>query len=276
VRRSEWLTLAALGGTALAAIGFIVAYLADPDTQLLGAALGLAFAFAGAAAILAGKRVVDQSKASDEYHEFGDPTAQAEVVETVEGISRRKLIVGATATAGLTLGAAIALPVASLGPNVGEQRTPWRRGRRLVTEEGEPVRMDDVLAGTFFTAFPEGADKRDIGAPVIVVRVAPETLRLPPGREGSAPAGVVAYSKICPHAGCAVSIYRHPTYQGAGEPPDALICPCHFSTFDPARGGKLLFGPAGRALPQLPLAVDGDGVLIAGGGFYDRIGPSAS
>jgi ubiquinol-cytochrome c reductase iron-sulfur subunit len=279
-RRSEWLTVAALGCATLAAAAFVVVYVVRPDTQLLGLTLGLAFAFLGTAAIIAGKRVVRQDKIAEDYPEFGDAAAQGRVVATVaegaEGISRRRLIAGATATAGVTLGAALALPLASLGPNVGQQiaNTPWRRGRRLVTEDGMPLRIDDVVEGTFFTAFPDGADRKDLGAPVIVVRVAPERLQLAPDRRGSAPDGVIAFSKICPHAGCAVSMYRHPSYQPAGAPPDALICPCHYSTFDPALGGKRLFGPAGRALPQLPLAVDTDRVLVAGGDFFDPVGPS--
>jgi quinol---cytochrome c reductase iron-sulfur subunit len=278
--RSEWLTIAALLCASLAAIAFVVFYVAVPDNQLLGLALGLAFAFLAVAAIVAGKRVVPQDKADSEYHDFGDDAAQQEVVATAaegaKGISRRKLIFGATATAGLTLGAAAAVPLASLGPNVGEQvyATPWRRGRRLVKENGDPLRADEVVYGTFFTAFPEGADPRDIGSPVILVRVPVERLDLPDDRRRGAPDGVIAFSKICPHAGCAVSMYRHPKYEGAGAPEDALVCPCHYSTFDPARGGALLFGPAGRDLPQLPLEVGSDGVLAAAGDFYTPPGPS--
>ena len=56
----------------------------------------------------------------------------------------------------------------------------------------------------------------------------------------------------------------------------ALVCPCHYSTFDPASGGTVLFGPAGRPLPQLPLAVGPNGELIALGGFSGPVGPSWS
>jgi ubiquinol-cytochrome c reductase iron-sulfur subunit len=54
------------------------------------------------------------------------------------------------------------------------------------------------------------------------------------------------------------------------------VCPCHYSTFDPAHDGKVIFGPAGRALPQLPLFVDGDGNLRAAGNFNRPPGPSWS
>jgi ubiquinol-cytochrome c reductase iron-sulfur subunit len=280
VRRLEWLTIAALLGTSAAAVAFVVFYLAWPDNQALGLALGLAFAFLAVASIVAGKRLVSQEKSEEEYHDFGEPDVQREVVADVksgaDGISRRALITGATATAGLTLGAAVVIPAASLGPNVGDQvsATPWRRGRRLVKENGDPLRLDEVVEGTFFTAYPEGADRRLLGSPVIVVRVPVERLELPDDRRRAAPEGVIAFSKICTHAGCAVSMFRHPKFTSSGEPEDALVCPCHYSTFDPARGGRVVFGPAGRPLPQLPLGVDADGALVAGGNFFDHVGPS--
>jgi ubiquinol-cytochrome c reductase iron-sulfur subunit len=100
-----------------------------------------------------------------------------------------------------------------------------------------------------------------MGSPVVVVRLE--------SRE------IVAYSKVCTHAGCAIALYRKPTFAQV-EPKPALVCPCHYSTFDPADHGKVLFGPAGRALPQLPLLVDGDGNLRAAGNFSGPVGPSWS
>jgi ubiquinol-cytochrome c reductase iron-sulfur subunit len=98
-------------------------------------------------------------------------------------------------------------------------------------------------------------------------------LRLPEGRTGWAPHGILAYSKICTHAGCAIALYRTPLYEPT-TPGPALVCPCHYSTFDPATGGTVLFGPAGRPLPQLPLRIDDGGHLRAAGGFSGPIGPS--
>jgi ubiquinol-cytochrome c reductase iron-sulfur subunit len=275
----EWLTVAALLAAALAAAGFIVFYVVLPDNQLLGLTLGLALVFLAVAVIVVGKRLVPQEKAAEDYHWFGDEETQEDVVaigaEAAEGISRRKLIAAAGTTAGITVGAAVAFPLASIGPSVGQKiyETPWRRGLRVVKENGEPLLAAEVTDGTFFTAFPEGADRAHLGAPLIVIRVPPERLQLKPGREDSAPDGVIAFSKICPHAGCAVSMFRKPKYP-PNEPQEALVCPCHYSTFDPVRGGRLLFGPAGRDLPQLPLSVDADGALVAAGDFFDTIGPS--
>jgi ubiquinol-cytochrome c reductase iron-sulfur subunit len=108
---------------------------------------------------------------------------------------------------------------------------------------------------------------------VIVVRLDPATLRLPPGRAGWAPQGIVAYSQICTHAGCAIALYRTPKFAPT-QPGPALVCPCHYSTFDPARGAAVLFGPAGRPLPQLPLMIDASGVLRAAGNFSGPVGPA--
>jgi len=112
-----------------------------------------------------------------------------------------------------------------------------------------------------------------LGAPLVVVRLAPAELALPDGRHGWAPGGILAYSKICTHAGCAISLYRVPTFAPV-EPKPALVCPCHYSTFDPATGGTVTFGPAGRPLPQLPLLVDDRGYLRAAGNFSGPVGPS--
>jgi ubiquinol-cytochrome c reductase iron-sulfur subunit len=159
------------------------------------------------------------------------------------------------------LGLAAVTPALSLGPAFDVNaltETPWRKGLRLVDEAGKPLAAAEVAPGTFWTAYPEGADREQLGAPLVVVRIA---------------SGVVAYSKICTHAGCAISLYRKPTFADVESKP-ALVCPCHYSTFDPAQNGKVLFGPAGRPLPRLPLEVDAEGNLRAAGTFNAPVGPS--
>jgi ubiquinol-cytochrome c reductase iron-sulfur subunit len=76
----------------------------------------------------------------------------------------------------------------------------------------------------------------------------------------------LCYSKICTHVGCPISLYEQQTHN--------VLCPCHQSTFALADNGKVLFGPAARSLPQLPLGVDSDGYLIAMSGFHEPVGPS--
>jgi ubiquinol-cytochrome c reductase iron-sulfur subunit len=141
-----------------------------------------------------------------------------------------------------------------------------------VDESNRPLRADEIEHETFYTAFPEAADKEEIGSPVVVVRLDPSAIHLPPGRQGWAPEGILAYSKICTHAGCAIALYRKPTFP-AVEPDPQLVCPCHYSTFNPATGAAVTYGPAGRALPQLPLMIDDAGFLRASGNFSGRVGP---
>jgi ubiquinol-cytochrome c reductase iron-sulfur subunit len=142
-----------------------------------------------------------------------------------------------------------------------------------VDEAGRALLADDIEEGTFYTAYPEHADREQMGAPLVVVRLEPAELQLPDDRRGWAPEGILAYSKICTHAGCAIALYRKPTFP-AVEPEPALVCPCHYSTFNVATGGQVIFGPAGRPLPQLPLEIAGSGELRAAGNFSGPVGPS--
>jgi ubiquinol-cytochrome c reductase iron-sulfur subunit len=142
-----------------------------------------------------------------------------------------------------------------------------------VNEAGEPYRADEIEEGTFYTAFAEGADKEALASSLVVVRLPKSELDLPPENAGYDANGIVAFSKICTHAGCAIALYRKPMYAPT-DPKPALVCPCHYSTFEPQTGGKVIFGPAGRKLPMLPLAIDGRGVLRAKGNFDSPVGPS--
>jgi ubiquinol-cytochrome c reductase iron-sulfur subunit len=279
---AETAVLALLALSSLCAVAFVVIYAVDRipwDTQLLGLAIGLALVFFAAALIVIGKEIVPEEGLVDEYPPLEHPHEQAAIVatvdEAVDGISRRRLLkLGLLGTGGALALAAIT-PALSFGPALKIKYflgTPWRRGRRLVDESGKPYRADEIDEGSFYTAFPEDADKEELGASLVVVRLPKKELDL--GEMAGYDAdGIVAYSAICTHAGCAISMYRVPTFQPA-EPRPALVCPCHYSTFDVARGGEVIFGPAGRRLPMLPLRVDGGGFLRAEGNFNDVVGPS--
>lgn len=272
-----------LAASSACSIGFVLAYVFDLSTQVLGVALAGALAGMGAAAIVAGKRLVPQEELEEEVGSHVHERERRESVQIVreagEGLSRRRLILTAAAGSAGLCGAALALPVASMGPVLETGRlleTPWRRGRRLVDERSRPWRPEDIELGGFVTAFPEEAtieEKRRLDAPLIVVRVRPDELRLPPERAGWDVGGIVAYSKTCTHAACAVAEFDYPLYQEASPPP-RLVCPCHYSTFDAVGGGAVVFGPAGRPLPQLPLAVAEDGSLMAAGGYSGAPGPA--
>jgi ubiquinol-cytochrome c reductase iron-sulfur subunit len=281
-RGAEFIVVALLLIATVCAIGFIFVYgFFSPGAmpnELLGISIGLCLIFIASALLVVGKQLVPSDELEDDYPSE-HPEKQAEVVEQLHQagsmITRKRLLLGAGSVAGCALGAAALTPVLSLGPfwdTAPLDRTPWRRGIRLVDESGDPLAADNVLQKTFYTAFPEGADPEEIGSPIVVLHLNASDLRMPPDRSGWTPRGIVAYSKICTHAGCAVALFRKPTFATV-EPQEALVCPCHYSTFDPFTGGTVTFGPAGRPLPQLPLEIDGDGHLRAAGNFSARVGP---
>ena len=164
------------------------------------------------------------------------------------------------------LAAVAIVPLRSLGPRPGDALavTPWRAGLKLVNNAAQPVRASDVTLGGLVTVFPEGAVGSADGQ-VVLIRVEPELLRLPKGGNEFAPEGLVAYSKVCTHAGCPVGLYDQERHE--------LLCPCHQSAFDVLRGAKPTSGPAARALPQLPIAIAPDGTLVATSDFIGSVGP---
>ncbi|MCW3031777.1 MAG: ubiquinol-cytochrome c reductase iron-sulfur subunit [Solirubrobacterales bacterium] len=272
--------LGLLAAIPLSCAAFAVLYILDPNTQLLGLALGAALALLAAALILAGKRLLPQETKVEERPIPGDRQAVDEVLEqahaATDGITRRGLLLGAAGAAGAGLTAAVAVPVVALGPGIEDQlsRTPWHAGRALVDEQGAPLAAAAIREGSFVTAFPEGADKENLDAPVVLVRVDPASLRASSERAGWAPMGILAYSKICTHAACAISLYRAPLSPSTQSRGPALVCPCHYSTFDVLDSGRVEFGPAGRPLPQLPLSIDAQGTLRAAGPLSGPVGPS--
>jgi ubiquinol-cytochrome c reductase iron-sulfur subunit len=281
--RAELAVLGLLGLSSVSAASFVVVYAVDripAQTQLLGLSIGLSLLFLAAALVVAGKELVPTEELAEPYPPNEHPREQQLVIQSldegVDGITRRRLLKLGLLGAGGTLSLAAIAPALSFGPLLRTApfyRTPWRRGRRLVDEEDRPLRAADIEEGSFYTAFPEGADKEDTGSPLVVVRLPSRQLALPGELAGYDAGGIVAYSSICTHAGCAISMYRSPKFAPV-EPKPALVCPCHYSTFDPATGGTVLFGPAGRRLPMLPLRVDGKGFLRADGNFSGPVGPS--
>ena len=278
--RAELATAALLVLGGLLCLAFAVLVAAHPDTQLLGGVLAAGLACIGAALAIASKRVVPQ-EVSVEEREPVPPEVDEEIEKegraAAQGISRRRVLAGAAGVAGCGLLGALAVPLTALGPNLdgAPDRTPWRRGRHLVDTKGKRLRAADIAIGSFHNVLPEADPTAldELGAPVVLVRVDPRTVNLPPERAGWAPGGILAFSQICTHAGCAVTLFRYPVDEATSQPP-ALVCPCHYSTFDVRRGAQPVFGPAVRALPQLPLAVDPGGFLVADGPLQGSVGPS--
>jgi ubiquinol-cytochrome c reductase iron-sulfur subunit len=284
---AELAVLALLGLSSLSALGFILVYaFADSlpaATPLLGTTIGLSLLFLAAALVVVGLKLVATEEVAGEYPPHEDAAEQQVIAEIVDEsgtrFTRGRLFKLGLLGAGGTLSLALLTPAVSFGPlfHVGDfLRTPWRRGRRLVDENGRPYRASEIEENNFYLAFPEGTSseqREQMAASLVVIRLKPDQLDLPPHLRGYDANGILAYSRICTHAGCAITLYRAPLYQ-PDEPKPALVCPCHYSTFDPATGGTVTFGPAGRDLPLLPVYMDSAGDLRAKGNFDGPVGPS--
>jgi rieske iron-sulfur protein len=96
---------------------------------------------------------------------------------------------------------------------------------------------------------------------ILLVRLDPSTLL--GVTKDRASEGVVAYSAICPHAGCEVNVWV--------AEQQILECSCHFSHYNPREAAAVIDGPATRALPALPLKIV-DGKLAVAEPFTGRVG----
>jgi ubiquinol-cytochrome c reductase iron-sulfur subunit len=196
---------------------------------------------------------------------------QDEMTMTSETVGRRKLLVVLLAGSFGSLIVGFVGPIGSLGPKPEGQlkHTGWSAGRRLVTSDGVPIAVDEGVDDQLSTVFPEGEIGRD-DSQVVLLRMRPDVLTQKTIDGGSVD-GWVAYSKICPHAGCSVGLFGIDDRE-----PDVvrqLVCPCHQSVFDPTDAAKPIGGPAPRSLAQLPIAVDDEGFLVAQSDFDRPVGP---
>jgi ubiquinol-cytochrome c reductase iron-sulfur subunit len=255
----------------VASIALCVVYITGGQPQLEG--LLLFFGLGGIAAgfIQWGGKLLPQGPYVQPRHELDSgEQAQEKATETLEeGIAtldRRRMLIRLLGGAFAALGAALVFPVRSLGQRPGGSlfHTPWQPGSRVVDERDQPVRPGDLAVGSVLTVFPQGnSDAAD--AQTLLIRLASGDYRPHPGRESWAVDDVVAFSKVCPHAGCPVGLYEPDTRR--------LYCPCHQSVFDVLDAAQPKSGPATRPLPQLPLAVDAEGFLVAQSDYQEPIGP---
>ena len=275
-------------------LGFLVAYFAVPPGEtvasmrlsnlLLGLGLFLAMFSIGIAAVHWAKALMNSEEKSEDRHTLrSNDAARAEAIEMLrEGaqdssIGRRGVLQGAMVSALLLAPLTVVVPLVG---NVGEdwdvskfKRTMWAKGTKLTIDpSGRPIKASDLTIGSVFHVIPEGLEEAEhpfdekAKAVVLLIRLDPRDLTESEERKGWSYDGIVAYSKICTHVGCPVALYEQQTHH--------LLCPCHQSTFDVADGAKVLFGPAKRPLPQLPIEVDDEGYLIAQSDFTEPIGPS--
>jgi ubiquinol-cytochrome c reductase iron-sulfur subunit len=260
---------AAFGASAAASVALTVVYARGGQPQLEGVLLGVSLGGIAFGMVLFARRMLPGGHFVEGRdvvpRDIADRAeAVADFQEGAEAIERRRLLVR---TGGLALGAlgvAALFPIRSLGTGPGRSlsHTQWRRGRRVVDEDGSPLRADQVPVNSLLTVYPE--DHVESGdSQALLIHLPPEVT--PPGRRGWTVGGLVVFSKLCTHAGCPVGLYQAATQE--------LFCPCHQSTFSVRQGAAPVFGPATRPLPQLPIGVDDEGFLVAQSDFHEPVGP---
>jgi len=292
-RQVASLFLLSIVGTLVTIVGyFAVVYHHDLPTfeylqrvqlsnKLLGIGLGVALLGIGLGAVHWAKTLMPDEERVEYRHlqrgtdeERADAAAILQLGADESGVARRPLI------RNTLIGALALFPLPGIlllrdtGPLPGNKLsvTLWEEGSRLTRDQpgGEPVKASDLQVGSIVHIMPEGIEEVDhpleerAKAAVLLIRLEPELLN-DESRPGSYQ-GIVAYSKICTHMGCPVALYEQQTHH--------LLCPCHQSTFDLTDNCKVIFGPAKRALPQLPITVDSEGYLIAKAPFGEAVGPS--
>lgn len=158
----------------------------------------------------------------------------------------------------------------------GLENTIWKKSVRVVRDVVfTPIRPGDLAIGDLVNAVPDGIQELEgvelqvakSKAAVVMVRMSPDEITVRDAkRDNWTVDGIICYSKICTHVGCPISLYERTTHH--------MLCPCHQSTFDLSDSAKVVFGPAARPLPQLPLEVDEEGYLVAQSDFDEPVGPS--
>ncbi|MEU5989511.1 Rieske 2Fe-2S domain-containing protein [Spirillospora sp. NPDC047418] len=262
----------------------------------LGGTMALAFLSMAIGVTIWVRRLMTSKPIIQERHELA---ADEETKETFNreflagaedsGITKRPLLRRTLLLAAAPLGLAPLVLLRDLGP-LPEKRlrhTFWgeavkrakaegKRGVRLVVDgTNKPLRVSDFATpGSMITVLPEGMEEhlpenqvitQVAKAVTILINVPADEFKPAKGRENWHINGVVAYSKVCTHVGCPAALYEQTTHH--------ILCPCHQSTFDATDAAKVIFGPAARPLPQLPLAVE-DGYIVATSDYHEPVGPS--
>jgi ubiquinol-cytochrome c reductase iron-sulfur subunit len=245
--------------------------------------------------------------------EVARKTVAANLTDALEGstIKRRKLIglslgVGLGAFGAGTLvafiGGLIKNPWKPVVPTAnGKEAVLWTSGWTprfhgetiyLARATGVPgsspfvkMRPEDIDAGGMETVFPWRESDGDgttvesehkiteismgVRNPVMLIRIKPADMHRVVKRRGQESFNfgeLFAFTKVCSHLGCPSSLYEQQSYR--------ILCPCHQSQFDALHFAKPIFGPAARALAQLPITIDKDGYLVANGNFIEPVGPA--
>ena len=279
-------------GSIFAAIAYVTFPIIPGDMQSvrnnnLFVGLGMAVALLGvgigavhwAKSLMHGHELVEErhpTRGSDETRDTAVEMFSQANAES--GFTRRSLV------RNTLIGALVAAPIPAVvlfrdlapekDPIALMKNTMWEPGIRLTRDpSGLPIKASEITIGSIFHAIPEGLAELEYHkieekakAAVLLVRLPLENLNETPERASWSYQGIVAYSKICTHVGCPVALYEQLTHH--------LLCPCHQSAFDVANHCEVIFGPAARPLPQLPITIDDEGYLIAQSDFTEPVGPS--
>lgn len=255
------------------------------NNGLTGAGITLGLLGIGFGAVYWAKTLMSDEEQVEERHPTrGDEETREKAAEIFtqankeSGFTRRSLV------RNTLIGAVLATPIPAVAlfrdlapaadPIAKMKQTMWDEGVRLTRDpSGVPIKASEVTIGSAFHVIPEGlAEKEEhrleekAKAAVLLMRLPIEDLKEPEDRKDWSYQGIVAYSKICTHVGCPVALYEQHTHH--------LLCPCHQSQFDVSNQCEVIFGPAARPLPQLPITVDAEGYLVARSDFTEPVGPS--
>lgn len=296
-KRSERVVAFLFTLSMLLTVAFIASYVAIPHDKAifvfpighinalnfaLGLTLGGALFTIGAGAVHWARTLMSDVEIADERHAIeAPPEVKAKVMADFKdgakesALGRRKLIRNTMFGALALFPLSGVMLLRDLGPLPGTKlrHTIWSKGKLLVNMNTNlPLRPSDVAVGSLTFAKPEGLEETDeefqteiAKAALMIVRLQPENIKDKRELEW-AHEGIVAFSKICTHVGCPISLYEQQTHH--------VLCPCHQSTFDLSDGARVIFGPAGHALPQLRIGVSDEGYLEALGDFDEPVGPA--
>jgi Rieske Fe-S protein len=271
-------------------------------TPVLGFCLGLMLLCIGVAIITWAKKLLPDEISVQDRHDQEPNDEERELtgatmVNMVDelGIKRRPLL-GKAALLGLApVGLVAAAPL--IGGLIKDPHHPdilmttgfagatYDKPIRLVREDRTPIRPEEVSVGGQMTVYPdidgyntnEHADSptllihlREKDAQALRQSIKDNANRFPDNAQankgqGAMAGNLVAYSKICTHAGCPASLYEQQT--------NRLLCPCHQSQFSIVDSAQPIFGPATRKLPMLAIRVDDDGYLAATSDYSEAVGP---
>lgn len=302
---SVWFTIAFFAG-----VGFLVSYFLFPpnaegepaiavpligqwSNMLLGGTLTLSLFGIAAGMTVWARQVMPHYEVASPYDEL--PSAPEEkssfsdfLMRSADesGVTKRPLMRRTLLLAMAPLGLAPIVLLRDTGPLPREtlKHTLWERGMHMVVEGADRagdeqwIHEDDIRAGGMISALPfvepdpehpHGLSLNDQAKTVILlIRLQEREFsdEMTSEQLNWTHNGIIAYSKICTHVGCPAALYESGTHR--------ILCPCHQSTFDATNGAKVTFGPANRALPQLPITVDEEGYLVADGDFSEPVGPT--